>query len=150
MLRAFMVERSVNPDPHLPEVPHEGAPYQGYGPRPYHPPAPVPPPVPPGFGMPTQAPVPADQPPPEQPRVERRPTTAPALATGDGEVLQKWGYVMAISTVIMPILALVGLILGAITATKPGRERHGAWIMGISIALGAVTLLLWATVYEGN
>jgi hypothetical protein len=141
------------PDPDLPEVPHEGAPYQGYGPRPYQPPAPVPPPVPPGFGVPTQAPVPVDQPPPpvERPLNEpRRTSSAPAIATGDGEVLQKWGYVMAISTVIMPILALVGLILGAITATKPGRERHGAWIMGISVALGAITVLLWATVYEGN
>jgi hypothetical protein len=140
------------PDPNLPEVPHEGAPYQGYGPKPYQPPAPVPPPVPPGFGAPVQAPVPPEQPPPparplvaDQPRSPGR-----AQPSGDGEVLQKWGYVMAISTVVMPILALAGLILGAITATKPGRERHGAWIMGISVALGAVTLLLWATVYEGN
>ena len=135
-------------DPHLPEVPHEGPPYQGYGPAPYQPPAPVPPPVPPGYGMPIERPAPYDQPPPPPVRMEHpRPHPRPA-ASGDGEVLQKWGYVMAISTLIMPILALVGLILGIITRTKPGRERHGAWIIGISVGLGLLTVLVWAALAE--
>jgi len=123
-------------DPNLPEVPHEG------------PPALVPPPVPPGFGTPVQQPAPSEQPPPPPVHMEP-PRQRPAVTSGDGEVLQKWGYVMAISTLIMPILALVGLILGIITRTKPGRERHGAWIIGISVGLGLLTVLVWATVYDG-
>jgi hypothetical protein len=132
-------------DPNLPEVPHEGPPYQGYGPAPYQPPAPVPPPVPPGYGMPIERPAPYDQPPPPPAHMERPRSATPS---SDGEVLQKWGYVMAVSTLIMPVLALVGLILGIITRTKPGRERHGAWIIGISVGLGLLTVLVWATLAE--
>jgi hypothetical protein len=135
-------------DPNLPEVPHEGPPYQGYGPAPYQPPAPVPPPVPPGFGTPVQQPAPYEKPLPPPVHMEP-PLQRPAAPSGDGEVLQKWGYVMAISTLIMPILALVGLTLGILTRTKPGRERHGAWIIGISVGLGLLTVVVWATVYDG-
>ena len=133
-------------DPNLPEVPHEGPPYQGYGPAPYQPPAPVPPPVPPGYGMPVERPAPYDRPPPHMQMESPRPRSAGP--SSDGEVLQKWGYVMAISTLIMPVLALVGLILGIITRTKPGRERHGTWIIGISVGLGLLTVVVWATVAE--
>ena len=134
-------------DPNLPEVPHEGPPYQGYGPAPYQPPAPVPPPVPPGYGMPVERPVPYHQPPP-QPLQMESPRPRSGASSSDGELLQKWGYVMAISTLIMPILALVGLILGIITRTKPGRERHGTWIIGISVGLGLLTVLVWAALAE--
>jgi hypothetical protein len=137
----------------LPEFPHEGPPYQGYGPAPYQPPAPVPPPVPVGYGMPYQQAVPSDQPPPpaDQPPAERPAPRSPrpaSSATGDGEIVQKWGYVMACSTVVMPILGVVGLVLGIITATKPNRRNHGAAIIGISVVLGVVTAVLWATVYN--
>jgi hypothetical protein len=137
------------PDPHLPEVPHEGAPYQGYGPAPYQPPVPVPPPVPPGFAAPYQQ-APPEQPPPPAvaPSVQHRP--AVAASPDDGEVLQKWGYVMAISTLIVPILALVGLILGVLLAAKPHRQRHGITIIAVSIALGLLTVALWAGFYDEN
>ena len=128
-------------DPNAPEVPHEGPPYQGYGPAPYHPPAPVPPPVPPGYGMPMERPVPHDQPPRSPVQMERPRSAAPS---SDGEVLQKWGYVMAISTIVIPVLALVGLILGILLAMKPHRKRHGITIIAISIALAVLTVGLWA------
>ena len=135
------------PDPNLPEVPHEGAPYQGYGPAPYQPPAPVPPPVPPGFAMPVQQAPPNERPPEAAPLLPRSPSTREAAAPSpdDGEVLQKWGYVMAISTIVIPVLALVGLILGILLAMKPHRQRHGITIIAISIVLGLLTVGLWAT-----
>jgi hypothetical protein len=145
------------PDPNLPEVPHEGAPYQGYGPTPYQPPAPVPPPVPAGYGMPYQQPVPSQQPPPrplppevvQQSSLSRRESGSRGVAaSADGEIVQKWGYVFAFSTLIMPILGLVGLILGIITATKPHRERHGLAIIGISLLLGVLAVVLWTFVYD--
>ena len=138
----------------LPEFPHEGPPYQGYGPAPYQPPAPVPPPVPVGYEAPYQQMVPHQQPPPpSQPlpvRQYQRPR-APSpgsSATSDGEIVQKWGYVMAFSTLIMPILGLVGMILGIITATKPGRSRHGAAIIAVSLVLAVLAAAVWAGLYE--
>jgi hypothetical protein len=55
---------------------------------------------------------------------------------------------MAFSTLIMPILGLVGLILGILTATKPHRERHGVAIICISLALGIIAVALWSVVSE--
>ncbi len=147
------------PDQNLPEVPHEGAPYQGYGPAPYEPPAPVPPPVPPGYGMPYQQPAPSDQPPPSYspPPIVRESLTRPrssrpgdrsAATSADGEIVQKWGYVFAFSTLVMPILGLVGLVLGMVTATKPGRERQGLAIIGISLVLGVLAVVLWSVVND--
>lgn len=147
------------PDLNLPEVPHEGAPYQGYGPAPYEPPAPVPPPVPPGYGMPYQQPAPSEQPPASyspppivqgslaRERSSRSGDRASA-PSADGEIVQKWGYVFAISTLIMPVLGLVGLILGIITATKPHRERHGIAIIGLSLVLGVLAVVLWSVVND--
>jgi hypothetical protein len=128
-----------------PELPHEGPPYQGHGPAPYQPPAPVPPPTPPGWHQPVQHAAPSEQPPPgygaplSEPAAPRRPADP-----SDGEVLQKWGYVMAFSTLIMPILGLVGLTLGSILATKPHRQRHGLTIIGISLALGVLAVVLFS------
>ena len=136
------------PDPNLPEVPREGAPYQGYGPAPYQPPVPVPPPVPPGFAAPVQQAPPNEEPPPAvapPPVSQAQQRQAVATSPDDGEVLQKWGYVMAISTLIIPVLALVGLILGILLAMKPHRQRHGITIIAISIALGLLTVGLWAS-----
>jgi hypothetical protein len=147
-------------DQNLPEVPHEGAPYQGYGPAPYEPPAPVPPPVPPGYGMPYQQPAPSDQPPPSyspppivqgsMTREQSRSGDRSIAPSADGEIVQKWGYVFAISTLIMPVLGLVGLVLGIITATKPHRERHGIAIIGISLVLGVLAVVLWSVVNDDS
>jgi hypothetical protein len=132
-----------------PELPHEGPPYQGYGPAPYQPPAPVPPPTPPGWSQPVQQAAPSIDPPPPiaQPVPEpgaRRQVSDPA----EGEVLQKWGYVMAFSALFFPILGLVGLVLGILTATKPHRERHGVAIICISVALGILAVALWSSVSD--
>jgi hypothetical protein len=133
-----------------PELPHEGPPYQGYRPAPYKPPAPAPPPIPPGWSQPVQQAAPSEPPPPSytqplpEPAAARRP-----VDPSDGEVLQKWGYVMAFSTLLMPVLGLVGLTLGIILATKPHRERHGLVIIGISLALGVLAVLIWSLASDG-
>jgi hypothetical protein len=132
-----------------PELPHEGPPYQGYGPAPYQPPAPAPPPAPLGWQQPMQQAAPSEPPPSytqpvPEPAAARRP-----VDPSDGEVLQKWGYVMAFSTLIMPILGLAGMTLGAILATKPHRQRHGLIIIGISLALGVVAVVIWAIASDG-
>ena len=146
------------PDKNLPEVPHEGAPYQGYGPAPYEPPAPVPPPVPAGYGMPYQQPAPSDEPPrsyspppivhESASRRGSRPDSRSGAPSAEGEIVQKWGYVFAFSALIMPVIGLIGLILGIVTATKPHRERHGLAIIGISLLLGVLAVVLWSVVND--
>jgi hypothetical protein len=132
-----------------PELPREGPPYQGYGPAPYEPPAPVPPPIPPGWHQPVQQAAPSEQPPPSYSEPLSEPAARPAPADpSEGEVLQKWGYVMAFSTLIMPILGLVGLTLGVMLATKPHRERHGIAIIAISLVLGVLAVVLWSVAYD--
>jgi len=129
-----------------PELPHEGPPYQGYGPRPYQPPQPVPPPVPAGWENPVQQAAPYQQP-AYPPRMAYGQPPAPA-SSGDGQTVQTVGYVMAGASLIMPILGLVGLILGIITATKPNRGGHGAAIICLSLVLGLLAAVFWAGVYE--
>jgi hypothetical protein len=108
--------------------------------------------------MPYQQPAPSDEPPPAYsppPIVQEsltRQTSQRADRSGapsaEGEIVQKWGYVFAFSTLIMPILGLVGLILGIVTATKPHRERHGIAIIGISLVLGVLAVVLWSVVND--
>jgi phosphotransferase system glucose/maltose/N-acetylglucosamine-specific IIC component len=91
---------------------------------------------------------PSDRPPPiAQPLPEPAARSEP-VDPSDGEVLQKWGYVMAFSTLIMPILGLVGLVLGIMLATKPHRERHGVAVIAISLALGILAVALWSLLSE--
>jgi hypothetical protein len=129
-----------------PELPHEGPPYQGHGPRPYQPPQPVPPPVPPGWSTPAQQAAPY-QPPAYRPQRSYGPVPA-AASSGDGQTVQTVGYVMAGASLVMPILGLVGLILGIITATKPNRGGHGAAIICLSLVLGVLAAVFWTGVYE--
>ena len=64
----------------------------------------------------------------------------------DGKTIQIVGYSMAGASLIIPILGLAGLILGIMTATKPGRGGHGAAIICLSLLLGIVGFLVWSEV----
>lgn len=75
---------------------------------------------------------------------------APVTDAGDGRTIQTVGYVMAGLAIVMPILGVAGLVLGIITATKPGRGGNGAAIISLSVVLGVVGIVLWAAVAAGN
>lgn len=60
------------------------------------------------------------------------------------------GYSMAGAAIIFPILGLAGLVLGIITATKPGRGGHGAAIICLSVILGAVSWVFWVSVFASG
>jgi hypothetical protein len=64
-------------------------------------------------------------------------------ATRDGRSVQTAGFVCALLSLLMPLLGLPGLILGAITATKPGRGGIGATIIILSVLLSGLSSVYW-------
>jgi hypothetical protein len=70
-------------------------------------------------------------------------TAPPSADPQDGRAIQIVGYVMAGLAIVVPALGVVGLILGIITATKPGRGGHGAAIISISVGLALVGFVFW-------
>lgn len=65
----------------------------------------------------------------------------------EGRTVMIVGYSMAGASLILPILGLAGLILGIITATKPGRGGHGAAIICLSIILAVASWIFWLSVF---
>jgi hypothetical protein len=146
-------EHEQSPPP-SPEQPQAGPPYQGHGPSPYQPPYQPPPPQPP----PPQPPPPAYPPPYQQQASPYGPPYPPqqygygypAPPKQDGQTVQTLGYVMAGASLLIPILALAGLVLGIITATKPNRGGHGAAIISLSLVIGSLAFFFWAGVWSSG
>ncbi len=76
------------------------------------------------------------------------PTSSPSVLINqsDGRTAMIVGYSMAGASLIVPIVGIAGLVLGIITATKPGRGGHGAAIICLSVILGAVSWVFWTSV----
>jgi hypothetical protein len=71
------------------------------------------------------------------------PPYAPAVDPDAGKGVQTAGYVVACASLLIPFLGIVSLVLGIITATKPGRGGHGAAIIALSIVLPFIGWMLW-------
>ena len=74
----------------------------------------------------------------------RVPTAAP---DAEGKGLMISGYIMVALTVLIPLFALPGLIIGIITAcVKKTQRAHGAAIIVLSVVVGALAFLMWASI----
>ena len=107
----------------------------------YPPPPQGQPPPPPGYEQQPGYQPPAYAAPPAAPYPGQ--PYAPGPNPDEGKTLQIIGYVMAGCALIIPVLGLVGLILGIIVATKPGRGGHGAAIIAISLVVGLASFFFW-------
>jgi hypothetical protein len=65
----------------------------------------------------------------------------------EGKGLMTAGYILVGLTLIIPLLALPGLIVGIITASvKKTQRAHGAAIIVGSIVVGALAFVMWASI----
>ena len=76
------------------------------------------------------------------------PAHVPAEAPGaEGKGLMIAGYIMVGLTLLIPLLALPGLIIGIITASvKKTQRAHGAAIIVGSLVVGVLAFILWASI----
>ena len=65
----------------------------------------------------------------------------------EGKGLMIAGYILVGLTLLIPLLALPGLIIGIITASvKKTQRAHGAAIIVGSLVVGVLAFLLWASI----
>jgi hypothetical protein len=72
------------------------------------------------------------------------PTAAPR---GEGRGLMIAGYILVGLTLLIPLLALPGLVVGIITASVKKTQRiHGVAIIVGSLVVGALAFVVWASI----
>ena len=74
------------------------------------------------------------------------PAPLPVAPAQEGQGLMIAGYTLAGLTALFPILALPGLIVGIILATKPTRRGHGAAVIVLSLVVGVLAFIAWAAI----
>jgi hypothetical protein len=65
----------------------------------------------------------------------------------EGKGLMISGYIMVALTLLIPLFALPGLIIGIITASVKKTQRgHGAAIIVLSLVVGVLAFAFWASI----
>jgi hypothetical protein len=65
----------------------------------------------------------------------------------EGKGLMIAGYILVGLTLLIPLLALPGLIVGIVTASvKKTQRAHGAAIIVLSLVVGVLAFVMWASI----